>query len=72
MLISYFKDSLINQQTKYSWEDEGQLTMQEALKSVLCEKGAHIESYRMLLSVLDADQVKEFNIENSNSHNNGN
>ena len=72
MLISYFKDSLINQQTKYSWENESQLTMQEALKSVICDKGAHIESYRMLLSVLDSDQVKEFNIENSNSHNNGN
>ncbi len=40
--------------------------MQEALKNVIYEKGTQIESFRMLMNVLDADQVKEFNIENTN------
>lgn len=41
--------------------------MQEALKNVIYEKGNQIESCKMLMNVLDADQVKEFNIENNSN-----
>ena len=41
--------------------------MQEALKNVIYEKGTQIMSFRMLMNVLDADHVKEFNIENNSN-----